>query len=96
MSSFSRLIRFLAKDGKTYYGDALVPSGGGASDLTRVAQAKVIQGTPWGQHQVTDRVVDVQKLLAPLAREDIRTVRCLGLNYEQHAIEVVYCRQPQT
>ncbi|KAI4753592.1 hypothetical protein E4T51_13301 [Aureobasidium sp. EXF-12344] len=85
MSSFSRLIRFLAKDGKTYYGDALVPSGGGASDLTRVAQAKVIQGTPWGQHQVTDR--DVQKLLAPLAREDIRTVRCLGLNYEQHAIE---------
>ncbi|KAG9700911.1 hypothetical protein KCU95_g662, partial [Aureobasidium melanogenum] len=87
MSSFSRLIRFLAKDGKTYYGDALVPSGGGASDLTRVAQAKVIQGSPWGQHQVTDRVADVQKLLAPLAREDIRTVRCLGLNYEQHAIE---------
>lgn len=26
-------------------------------------------------------------LLAPLARDDIKTVRCLGLNYEQHAIE---------
>jgi 2-keto-4-pentenoate hydratase/2-oxohepta-3-ene-1,7-dioic acid hydratase in catechol pathway len=26
-------------------------------------------------------------LLAPLARKDIRTVRCLGLNYEQHAKE---------
>lgn len=30
---------------------------------------------------------DIRKLLAPLAREDIQTVRCLGLNYEQHAIE---------
>ncbi|KAI5271768.1 hypothetical protein E4T47_04890 [Aureobasidium subglaciale] len=82
---FSRLVRFLAKDGKTYYGDALVPSG--ATDLTGVAQAKVIQGTPWGQHHVTERILDVQRLLAPLAREDIRTVRCLGLNYEQHAVE---------
>ncbi|KEQ98075.1 hypothetical protein AUEXF2481DRAFT_2971 [Aureobasidium subglaciale EXF-2481] len=82
---FSRLVRFLAKDGKTYYGDALLPSG--ATDLTGVAQAKVIQGTPWGQHHVTERILDVQRLLAPLAREDIRTVRCLGLNYEQHAIE---------
>lgn len=27
-------------------------------------------------------------LLAPLAREDVKTVRCLGLNYEQHAKEV--------
>ncbi|CAD0037221.1 unnamed protein product, partial [Aureobasidium pullulans] len=89
-----RLVRFLAKDGKTYYGDALMPSG--ATDMTRVAQAKVIQGTPWGQHRVTDRIAvccrrepwpGCAKLLAPLAREDIRTVRCLGLNYEQHAIE---------
>lgn len=27
-------------------------------------------------------------LLAPLAREEVKTVRCLGLNYEQHAKEV--------
>jgi 2-keto-4-pentenoate hydratase/2-oxohepta-3-ene-1,7-dioic acid hydratase in catechol pathway len=32
-------------------------------------------------------VVDVKMLLAPLARSDIRTVRCLGLNYAQHAKE---------
>lgn len=31
---------------------------------------------------------DVRLLLAPLAREDVKTVRCLGLNYEQHAKEV--------
>jgi 2-keto-4-pentenoate hydratase/2-oxohepta-3-ene-1,7-dioic acid hydratase in catechol pathway len=36
---------------------------------------------------VTDQVAEVKLLLAPLARRDIRTVRCLGLNYEQHAKE---------
>jgi 2-keto-4-pentenoate hydratase/2-oxohepta-3-ene-1,7-dioic acid hydratase in catechol pathway len=36
---------------------------------------------------VTDHIEDVRLLLSPLAREDIQTVRCLGLNYEQHANE---------
>ena len=36
---------------------------------------------------MTSTVVDVQKLLSPLSRNDIRTVRCLGLNYAQHAKE---------
>ncbi|KAK4981591.1 hypothetical protein LTR66_009863 [Elasticomyces elasticus] len=85
MSTFTRLIRFLAKDGRTYYGDAITTPG--ANDLTRVTQAKVIRGSPWGRHEVTDQVADVRTLLAPLAREDIQTVRCLGLNYERHARE---------
>jgi hypothetical protein len=41
---------------------------------------------------VTDQVADIRLLLAPLALEDIKTVRCLGLNYEQHAKEVWYPR----
>ncbi|GAB7345230.1 hypothetical protein MBLNU457_3604t1 [Dothideomycetes sp. NU457] len=81
MATFNRLIRFLAKDGKVYYGDAI------GSDLTHVAQARVIQGRPFGKHEVTDQIKDVRLLLSPLAREDIQTVRCLGLNYEQHAHE---------
>ena len=32
--------------------------------------------------------MDIRLLLAPLAPEDVKTVRCLGLNYEQHAKEV--------
>lgn len=52
-----------------------------------MAQAKVIRGKPWGKHEVTDQVAEIRQLLAPLAREDIQTVRCLGLNYEQHAHE---------
>ncbi|OKL63710.1 hypothetical protein UA08_00019 [Talaromyces atroroseus] len=85
MSTFSRLVRFLAKDGLVYYGDAILPAG--QSDLTQVTKAKVIKGDIFGQHRVTDQVAEIKTLLAPLARHDIKTVRCLGLNYEQHAIE---------
>lgn len=79
------MIRFLAKDGHVYYGDALLPSG--VSDIAKATKARVIQGDIFGQHRVTDQVADVRMLLAPLARKDIGTVRCLGLNYEQHARE---------
>jgi len=85
MTTFSRLVRFLAKDGRTYYGDAILPSG--TSDIAKARQARVITGSIFGQHTVTDQVVDIRMLLAPLALEDVKTVRCLGLNYEQHAKE---------
>ncbi|KAI9841174.1 MAG: hypothetical protein M1837_000962 [Sclerophora amabilis] len=85
MASFSRLVRFLARDGRTYYGDAILPSG--VTDIARATKAKVIKGDIFGKHDVTDQVADVRLLLAPLAREDVKTVRCLGLNYEQHAHE---------
>lgn len=85
MASFSRLVRFLAKDGRTYYGDAILPSG--VTDISKAVQARVIKGEIFGQHRVTDQVADIRMLLAPLALEDVKTVRCLGLNYEQHAKE---------
>lgn len=47
----------------------------------------MIQGDIFGQHRVTEQVAEVKMLLAPLSRKDIRTVRCLGLNYAQHAKE---------
>lgn len=57
------------------------------SDIGKATKAKVIQGDIFGQHRVTDQIADVRMLLSPLARKDIGTVRCLGLNYEQHAKE---------
>ncbi|GKZ35304.1 hypothetical protein AbraIFM66950_005899 [Aspergillus brasiliensis] len=85
MATFSRLVRFLAKDGQTYYGDALLSAG--VSDIAQATRARVIHGDIFGQHHVTDQIADIKLLLAPLARKDIGTVRCLGLNYEQHAKE---------
>ncbi|KZF24645.1 hypothetical protein L228DRAFT_266961 [Xylona heveae TC161] len=80
-----RLIRFLARDGKVYYGDAILPSG--VTNIAKARQAKVIKGDIFGKHDVTDQVADVKSLLAPLAWDDVKTVRCLGLNYVQHAKE---------
>ncbi|KAJ6104979.1 hypothetical protein N7486_003668 [Penicillium sp. IBT 16267x] len=71
MATFTHLVRFLAKDGQIYYGDALLPAG--VTDISKATQAKVIKGDIFGQHRVTDQVADVRMLLAPLAREDIRT-----------------------
>ena len=39
--------------------------------------------------QLTTTVLTVKELLAPLAREDIKTVRCLGLNYADHAVRPI-------
>lgn len=47
----------------------------------------MIQGSIFGKHNVTDKVLEIKTLLTPLAREDVKTVRCLGLNYEKHARE---------
>ena len=84
-SSSQRLIRFLAKDGRTYYGDPILPSG--VNDIAKAKQAHIITGDIFGKHDVTDQVADVRLLLAPLAQDDTRTVRCLGLNYARHAKE---------
>ncbi|KAG0638502.1 hypothetical protein HOY80DRAFT_1077983 [Tuber brumale] len=86
MSKFSRLIRFIAADGKTYYGEAILPTG--ISDVSRVAKARVIEGDILSLgYKVTDQVLNVNKLLTPLAFKDTKTIRCLGLNYAQHAKE---------
>lgn len=87
-----RLVRFLAKDGRTYYGDALLPKG--ITDIAQAKQARVIHGPIFGKHEVTDQVADIRLLLAPLALEDVKTVRCLGLNYERHAREVYHPIRP--
>lgn len=79
------MVRFLGKDGHTHYGDAILRKG--VSDIARAQQARIIQGDIFGKHLVTDQVVGIRRLLAPLAASDLRTVRCLGLNYAKHAKE---------
>jgi 2-keto-4-pentenoate hydratase/2-oxohepta-3-ene-1,7-dioic acid hydratase in catechol pathway len=79
-------VRFLAKDGRVYNGDAILPHG--TTDIAKSRQARIISGQIFGKHDVTDQVADIHLMLAPLALEDVKTVRCLGLNYEQHAKEV--------
>ncbi|EGN92049.1 hypothetical protein SERLA73DRAFT_191696 [Serpula lacrymans var. lacrymans S7.3] len=37
--------------------------------------------------QLSNNILTVKELLAPLSREEMKTVRCLGLNYSDHAAE---------
>lgn len=69
-----------------YYGDAILPRG--VTDISKTKQARILTGDIFGKHEVTEQVADVRLLLAPLALDDVKTVRCLGLNYEKHAKEV--------
>ncbi len=58
------------------------------TDIAKAKHARIVTGDIFGRHEVTDQVADIRLLLSPLAPEDVRTVRCLGLNYAQHAKEV--------
>ncbi|RYP16508.1 hypothetical protein DL765_005069 [Monosporascus sp. GIB2] len=71
MPGFSRLVRFLAKNGRVYYGDAILPRG--VTDIAKTKQARIIAGDIFGKHEVTDKIADVRLLLAPLALEDVKT-----------------------
>lgn len=90
--SWKRLIRFVAQDGKIYRGEPILK--GNDYDVGRMflegekIQARVIKGDNIFQNSVvTDDILDVKKLLGPLAQSDVPIVKCIGLNYSKHIEE---------
>jgi len=59
----------------------------GTTDISLARRATILSGDIFGSPRLTPRIADIRLLLCPLARNDIRTVRCLGLNYARHAAE---------
>lgn len=92
---WSRLIRFVATDGRVLRGEPILPSPefdlGLVCEATKL-RARVIQGDDvydtTGATRVTDEVVTVRKLLGPLARQDVPILRCVGLNYAKHSMSL--------
>ena len=68
-----KIVRFEDSAGAVHYGE-WVDEG----------SARLIEGTIFGIFRVTDRVVRIGKLLAPV---EPRTILCVGLNYRRHAEE---------
>ena len=68
-----KIIRFQDSAGAVHYGE-----------WVEEGSARLIKGTIFGIFQVTDRVVRIGKLLAPV---EPRTILCVGLNYRRHAEE---------
>ncbi|KAJ7153540.1 hypothetical protein C8R43DRAFT_1002429 [Mycena crocata] len=81
-----RFVRFISTDGKEYTGDAILKAND--TDAAHSTQARVITGDILTDNfRITNQVKTIKTLLAPLAPERIRTVRCVGFNYVAHAEE---------
>jgi 2-keto-4-pentenoate hydratase/2-oxohepta-3-ene-1,7-dioic acid hydratase in catechol pathway len=85
--SWTKLIRFIAVDGKTTFGDAI------ADDASEVPQkleqnelyALELEGSDPFALVATGKKVQVKTLLAILTPSDVPVIRCIGLNYIKHS-----------
>jgi hypothetical protein len=63
--------------GNVHYGDIV------ESDPLKAMKAKIVKGDILSSYTVTSETAEIKELLCPIALKDVRTLRCLGLNYEQ-------------
>lgn len=92
-SAFKRLVRFVPKSAPSsiLIGEPVQASldVGLASREGKDISVNVFSGrSVLSPGSRTDRTESVERLLSPLAHEEVGTIRCIGLNYVQHAKEV--------
>ncbi|KAF4503308.1 bifunctional 4-hydroxyphenylacetate degradation enzyme [Fusarium agapanthi] len=92
-SAFKRLVRFVPKSAPSsiLIGEPVQSSldVGLASREGKDIAVNVFSGrSVLSPGSRTDRTESVERLLSPLAQEEVGTIRCIGLNYVQHAKEV--------
>ncbi|KAJ5783015.1 2-keto-4-pentenoate hydratase [Penicillium paradoxum] len=89
MPSWTHLVRFIAvEDSQVHLGQLVDTTRDiGRDSINGVEIAVyVINGTAFDGH-VTNEIMHVKQLLSPVSREDCNYIRCLGLNYMDHAKE---------
>jgi hypothetical protein len=59
------------------------------SDPLKATKAKIVKGDILSSYTVTSETAEIKELLCPIALKDVRTLRCLGLNYEKSVPEGV-------
>ncbi|KAG8860527.1 hypothetical protein FRB96_003781 [Tulasnella sp. 330] len=92
MSTWKRLIRFKAVESeRIHLGQPVDPNVdvGLAALQQETIEAHEVTGASAldPDAKVTSKVLTVKELLEPLSREEVGTVRCIGLNYTDHAAE---------
>ncbi|KAI1075418.1 fumarylacetoacetate hydrolase [Whalleya microplaca] len=90
---WNRLIRFVAQqDGNEYIGEPIDENLdiGDALASSEIVSVRVLSGTSALELEAepTSTVLTVQRLLPPLSRAEVGTIRCIGLNYRNHAKEM--------
>ncbi|KAI0034091.1 hypothetical protein K488DRAFT_77464 [Vararia minispora EC-137] len=90
-TQWSRLIRFVALEtSEIHIGepvDATLDVGLAISQKRLVKAYEILGSALDPAAQVSQNILTVQQLLSPLSRDQIGLVRCLGLNYADHANE---------
>ncbi|KAH7024127.1 hypothetical protein EDB80DRAFT_558992 [Ilyonectria destructans] len=87
--AWTHLIRFVAvEDGHVHLGqledcsiDAGIASFEGKKIRARVILGSIFDGV------VTDKILTVSQLLSPISMREVPIIRCMGLNYHDHAKE---------
>ncbi|KAK2595123.1 hypothetical protein QQS21_007149 [Conoideocrella luteorostrata] len=87
---WTHLIRFIAaEDGQIHLGEVYrseCVDVGLAAFQGKTLSAKLITGSVF-DGRITPKVLTVQRLLPPLSTGDVPIIRCMGLNYRDHAAE---------
>ncbi|PAV20787.1 fumarylacetoacetate hydrolase [Pyrrhoderma noxium] len=90
-TSWSRLIRFVAVEtAMVHIGepvDANIDIGLAYHNKQTIQAREIIGSALDPTSQVSQTILTVKELLAPLDRDEVKLVRCLGLNYSDHAAE---------
>lgn len=89
-TAWQRIIRFVAENGKTYYGEPIAPLSEDIGVLFKsgkTLEAKIVTGDIFTDAVVTDEIVKVAQLLGPLTADQVPIFRCIGLNYLKHILE---------
>jgi len=90
-TQWTRLIRFVAAEtGQVHIGepvDAKLDVGAAYRLNNSIKAYEILGSTLDPSAQLTRNVLTVKDLLAPLSREQMGIVRCLGLNFSDHAAE---------
>lgn len=90
MAAWTHLIRFIAEeDGQVHLGQVdsqKFPDVGLAVFEGKKISANLVTGTIF-DGRVSDKVLHVARLLSPIAMDEVPIVRCMGLNYRDHARE---------
>ncbi|RHZ70690.1 hypothetical protein CDV55_100210 [Aspergillus turcosus] len=88
--AWTHLVRFIAEeDGQVHLGQVdstQFPDVGVAMLNGEKVTVKEIKGSVF-DGVVQNRVLNVSQILAPISMEDVPIIRCMGLNYRDHALE---------
>ncbi|KAJ5487761.1 hypothetical protein N7530_002061 [Penicillium desertorum] len=89
---WKRWVRFRAEDGKIYGGEPVNPDidVGQAIEKNVQVSVKVVAGNSALDYEApfTGEIKTIDELLSPVSQMEAGTVRCVGLNYKEHAAEM--------